>query len=196
MKIGKLVSISITMLCLFIILILSLNVLQVQALNTSPSPNPFPPTPGGNVPPQSSGSSGGGGSGNSGSSGYAPIFKSYTDPIDTSDGTNIGQLTGQNFDQVMVSAEENGTVGNVSYDLNVSGQLGSNPPGNYWLDIGFLSRSSAELPIGMDNGLVLGVINITSSPSDWSYTNGPTYTLTITGLSQNLDSNDTYYLVL
>jgi hypothetical protein len=175
-----------TLTALFV-LALFIGAISVVAMAGAP---PVVPT----VPPTSGG--GGGSSGSSGSSGYAPTFKPYTDPIDTSDGMNIGQLTGQNFDQVLVSAEENGTVGNVSYDLKVSGQLSSNPPGNYWLDIGFLSLGSAEVPLWANNGLVLGVINITSSPSDWSYTSGPTYTLTISGLSQNPYSNGTYYMVL
>src|SRR5208337_1674636 len=138
-------------------------------------------------------------SGGGGGSSYtysAPVFTPYTDPLKSGDGTVIGNLEGKNFNDVGLSAETNGTVGNVSYDLTVAGELSSLPSGNYWLDIHFLSPGSADVPLGMDNGLVLGVINITSNPDGWSYTSGPTYTLTITGLSQSPDPNDTYYLVL
>jgi hypothetical protein len=167
------------------VLVLFIGLASLVAMANSP---PVVPTP----PP-----TGGGGGGGGGVSYSAPVFKPYTDPIKTSDGTTIGQLTGKNFNDVAVSAMTNGTVGNVSYNITLVGDLSSLPTGDYWLDIDFLSPGSAEIPLGMDNGPVLGVINITSSPNGWNYDSGsPTYTLTITGLSQNLNFNDTYYMVL
>ncbi len=137
--------------------------------------------------------SGGGGGGGSGGSYNPPVFASYTHPIKSSDGTEIGYFNGKNYNSVLVWAEKNGTAGSATYVLTVEGELGSEPSGDCWLDINFLSDGSAAVPPGMESGLVLGVLNVNKSPTDWGYKSGPMYTLKIAGVSVNPDN--TYYMV-
>jgi len=138
------------------------------------------------------GSSGGGSSGGSGGSYNPPVFASYTHPIKSSDGTEIGYFNGKNYNSVLVWAGKNGTAGNITYALTVEGELGSEPSGDTWLDINFLSADSAAVPPGMESGLVLGVLNVTKSPTDWGYKSGPTYTLQIAGVSVNRTTRITW----
>lgn len=154
---------------------------EAVAGNFMPTPVPKPtatPAPGGG---------GGGGSYN------PPVFATYTHTIKSSDGTEIGYFKGKNYNSVLVWAEKNGTVGNVTYALTVEGELGSEPSGDTWMDINFLSASSAIVPPGMEGGLVLGVFNVTKSPAEWGYRSGPAYTLKISGATVNPD--DAYYMV-
>lgn len=147
------------------------------------------------APPSVPGDAFGGGGGGGGGSYNPPVFAAYTTPLKSSDGTIIGHLDVKNYNSVMVWAEKNGTVGNTSFDLTIQGELSSKPPDDCWLDINFLNASLAAVPPGMENGLVLGVLNVTKSPADWSYKSNPAYTLTITGLDVSVNADDPYYLV-
>ena len=171
---------------MLIVLVSLIGLLSILAYATPVPPSQPTPTP--------KASSGGGGSASS-SSYTAPVFQTYTIPLKTSDGTVIGHFDGKNYNSVLVFAEKNGTVGNATYDLTVNGELSSKPDDNSWLNINFQGAGSAAVPPGMENGQVLGVLNITKNPGDWGYKNGPKYILTITGSGVTVNSGDQYYLV-
>ena len=149
------------------------------------------PSPPGSVP---SGSSNTGGSVNSGYS--PPVFTPFTVPLKSSDGMVIGHLDGKNFNSVLVWAEKNGTVDNMSYDLMIQGELSSRPSDSCWMDINFIGPVKELVPPGWENDPVLAAINITTSPISWGYTSSPKYTLNITGVTQTVNADDPYYLVL
>ncbi|HTX43843.1 MAG TPA: hypothetical protein VMC61_03880, partial [Methanocella sp.] len=113
----------------------------------------------------------------------------------SSDGTIIGRIDGENFNSYMVWAEKNGTIDNITYDLTVEGELSSKPD-NCWLDVNFQAPGTAGLPPGMGNGSVFAVVNVTRKPDGWNWKSGsPTFTLKISGLAQNLNPDDIYYII-
>lgn len=171
-------------------IVLALFLGSVALITMAYTPPPMPPSTGGG----SSGSGGGGG----GSSYTAPVFQTYTKPLKSSDGTVIGRLEGKNFNSVLLWAEKNGTIGNASYNLTITGELTQQLPDNCWLDVTFAAPDAAGLPKGMDGGLVLAVVNVTGNPGNgWSYkANSLKYALKISNDTvKSLDPADTYYLV-
>jgi hypothetical protein len=152
---------------------------------------PSPSTGGGN----NGGGSSGGSGGISGGSFNTPKFEQYSIPLNSSDGTTIGRFEGKDYNSVLVYAVRNVTIGNFTYELSMEGELSSKPVDDCWLNFNFM-ENSAELPPGMNDVLVLGMVNVTKKPGDWSYKSGsPQFMLKITGYSINLTSGDDLYLV-
>src|SRR5208337_4656196 len=149
------------------------------------------------TPPPPSNNGGSSGSSGSFSSYSAPVFQPYSKPLNSSDGTVIGRLDGKDVNSVLLWAQKNGTVGNASYTITMTGELTQQMPDSCWLDINFEAPDTAGLPVGMDNGLVLAVLNITRSPDPWNYkSNTLNYTIQVNDNTiGGLDPNQTYYLV-
>ncbi len=177
-----------------LIAILLLALLIGITTNMALAAPPAPPMPTATPPPSSGGSGGGGGGG--GNSYSAPVFQTYTKLLKSSDGSIIGRLEGKNFNSVMLWAEKNGTIGNASYDLVITGELTQQMPDSTWLDVNFQAPDMAGLPKGMNGGLVLAVVNITGNPANgWGFKTLK-YALTISNDTvKNLDTGETYYLV-
>lgn len=151
----------------------------------------LPPAPPGDA--FGGGSSGGGGGGGSYN---PPTFEQYTTILKSSDGSTIGRFEGKDFNSVFVYAARNATVGNVSYELSMEGELSSKPSDDCWLDFNFMEPGPSGLFPGMENALVFGAVNVTKKPNDWSYKGGsPKYTLKITGYSGAIASGSDYFLV-
>lgn len=150
--------------------------------------SPAPSTP---APP-----SGGGGSSSS-SGGYnPPSFTKSTTILKSSDGSAIGRFEGKDFNSVMVYAERNGTIGNVSYDLSLEGELSAQPSDDCWLDINFTDSGSSGLPPGMENSIIFATVNVAKKPNDWGYKSGsPKYVLTISRYNGSMSSGSDYFLV-
>src|SRR5271157_149791 len=184
---------------LVIILISILFIIVVSSFADATTNHSMPPQQGSTAIPIPNGGGGGGNSGSGGSftSYSAPVFQPYSKPLNSSDGTTIGRLDGKDFNSIMLWAQKNGTIGNASYTVTMTGELTQQMPDSCWLDINFESPDTAGLPIGTDNGLVLAGLNITRSPNSWNYKpNTLNYTIQINNNTiGNLDPNQTYYLV-
>jgi hypothetical protein len=185
---GKLVKNKILVLLLLLVLsiVLASSYAEAALGDTPPSP-----------PSSNNGGGGSSGSGGSVNTNSAPLFQTYSKPLNSSDGTTIGRLDGKDANSVLLWAQKNGTVGNASYTITMTGELTQQMPDSCWLDINFEASDAARLPVGMDNGLVLAVLNITRSPDTWNYKpNTLNYTIQINNDTiRDLDPNQTYYLV-
>ncbi len=84
----------------------------------------------------------------------------------------------------------------MSIDLSLTGEMNSKPTDDNWLDFNFIEPGSSNLPPGMENSIIFGVVNVTKKTSDWSYKSGsPKYVLTISGYTGSMSSGSDYFLV-
>jgi hypothetical protein len=154
-----------------------------------------PPPPG---PPALSGgggsSSGGGSSG--GSSYSAPTFTPFVDPILSSNGMVIGNLTGKSTSSTLLCASSNLTVGSKNYTLTMESELTQKPTSDTRLDINLMSPNASGLPEGMNSITLLGMVNIVRHSTYGWNVKGETIKLTfnVPG-TPGSDPNTIYYLV-
>jgi hypothetical protein len=153
-------------------------------------PPPLPtPTP---VPPSGGGSSGGGGS----SSGGGSTFQPYTMPVVSSEGVNVGTITGIDYFTARLIATSNASINGENFSLVIEEDLDYSPVGPI-MDIKFLENGS--LPKGMNDVDTLAVVSINvQSKMGWPVKSG-TQKLTFDIPLSKLDKAGTYayfYLVL
>jgi hypothetical protein len=177
-----------------IVLIIAVFVASIStmALADDMPPPPAPPgdpdaTP---VPP-----SGGGGGG--GSTYTPPAFQPYVEPLASSDGSIVGNLTVKDYSTVLLWASKNTSIGNVSYDLSLAEELNQKPAGCR-MDLSILPVDKAGLPVGMQGAEVLGKVSIAKDYTyGWSLKSGTQHiVLNIMGLDPEEEHpDDVYYCV-
>jgi hypothetical protein len=125
-----------------------------------------------------------------------PAFQPYVEQLLASDGSVAGNLTGKDYSTVLLWANKNTSIGNVSYDLSLTEEL-SQKPADCRVDLRVLPIDQTGLPTGMLGAHVLGKVSITKYyPYAWGLKSGTQQlVLNVRGLDPEEHPDDVYYCV-